>query len=102
MLLYTAHETLLDPLIARPLADGELLANANTLILMGKIQKGSKLTRGLLVAKHRGSPPAMKSPRSRSPTLAWRSRTERSAALGNPSETNCSRKTNELIMVSKL
>lgn len=55
VLLYTSHETLLDPLIARPLADGELLANANTLILMGKIQQGSKFARGLLVAKHRGS-----------------------------------------------
>ena len=55
LLLYTAHETLLDALIARPLADGELLANANTIILMGKIQTGSKLARGLLVAKHRGS-----------------------------------------------
>ena len=55
VLLYTSHETLLDALIARPLADGELLANANTLILMGKIQNGAKLARGLLVAKHRGS-----------------------------------------------
>ncbi len=55
VLLYTSHETLLDALIARPLADGELLANANTLILMGKIQQGTKLARGLLVAKHRGS-----------------------------------------------
>ena len=55
VLLYTSHETLLDALIARPLADGELLANANTLILMGKIQQGTKLSRGLLVAKHRGS-----------------------------------------------
>jgi KaiC/GvpD/RAD55 family RecA-like ATPase len=55
LLLYTSHETLLDALIARPLADGELLANANTLILMGKIQQGNKFKRGLLVSKHRGS-----------------------------------------------
>ncbi|HTU26294.1 MAG TPA: ATPase domain-containing protein [Pirellulales bacterium] len=55
VLLYTSHETLLDPLISRPLADGELLATANTLILMGKIREGHKFQRGLLVAKHRGS-----------------------------------------------
>jgi KaiC len=55
LLLYTAHETLLDDLIARPLVDGELLANANTLILMGKIRQGQRLARGLFVAKHRGS-----------------------------------------------
>jgi RecA/RadA recombinase len=55
LLLYTSHEMLLDDLIARPLADGELLANANTLILMGKIRRGDKLERGLFIAKHRGS-----------------------------------------------
>ena len=55
MLLYTSHETLLDALISRPLADGELLASANTLILMGKVRQGNKFARGLLVSKHRGS-----------------------------------------------
>ncbi len=55
LLLYTSHEMLLDDLIARPLADGELLANANTLILMGKVRRGERLERGLIVAKHRGS-----------------------------------------------
>jgi RecA/RadA recombinase len=55
MLLYTAHETMLDPLIERPLVDGDILANANTLIYMGKIREGNKLRRGLCVAKHRGS-----------------------------------------------
>ncbi len=55
LLLYTSHEMLLDALISRPLADGELLANANTLILMGKIRRGDKLERGLFIAKHRGS-----------------------------------------------
>jgi KaiC/GvpD/RAD55 family RecA-like ATPase len=55
VLLYTSHEMMLDELISRPLADGELLANANTLILMGKIRRGDRLDRGLFVAKHRGS-----------------------------------------------
>ena len=55
LLLYTSHEMLLDDLIARPLADGELAANANTLILLGKIRRGERLERGLFIAKHRGS-----------------------------------------------
>jgi hypothetical protein len=55
LLLYTSHETLLDALISRPLADGELLAAANTIILMGKVRQGNKFARGLLVSKHRGS-----------------------------------------------
>ena len=55
LLLYTSHESLLDALISRPLADGELLANANTLILMGKIRDGQRFRRGLHIAKHRGS-----------------------------------------------
>lgn len=55
MLLITAHETLLDDLIERPLVDGDPLATANTLIYMGKIREGSKFSRGIFVAKHRGS-----------------------------------------------
>ncbi len=55
VLLLTSHETMLDDLIERPLADGDPLATANTLIYMGKIRDGSKLARGLFIAKHRGS-----------------------------------------------
>lgn len=55
MLLSTSHESLLDDLIERPLVDGDLLATANTLIYMGKLRDGSKLARGILIAKHRGS-----------------------------------------------
>jgi KaiC/GvpD/RAD55 family RecA-like ATPase len=55
MLLLTSHEALLDELVARPLADGDPLAAANTLIYMGKIREGAKLVRGLAIAKHRGS-----------------------------------------------
>jgi KaiC/GvpD/RAD55 family RecA-like ATPase len=55
LLLLTSHETMLDELIARPLVDGDLLAAANTLIYLGKIREGNKLSRGLFIAKHRGS-----------------------------------------------
>jgi KaiC/GvpD/RAD55 family RecA-like ATPase len=55
LLLCTAHETMLDHLLERPLADGDLLSNANTLIYMGKVREGGAMTRGLCVAKHRGS-----------------------------------------------
>jgi KaiC/GvpD/RAD55 family RecA-like ATPase len=55
MLLSTSHETMLDALVERPLADGDVSAAANTLIYMGKIRAGNKLSRGLFIAKHRGS-----------------------------------------------
>jgi hypothetical protein len=46
---------MLEELIARPLADGDVLAAANTLIYMGKLRDGATVSRGLYVAKHRGS-----------------------------------------------
>jgi KaiC/GvpD/RAD55 family RecA-like ATPase len=55
LLLYTSHETMLDDLISRPLDEGDVLSNANTLIYMGKIREGNRITRGLYIAKHRGS-----------------------------------------------
>jgi KaiC/GvpD/RAD55 family RecA-like ATPase len=55
LLLCTSHETMLDDLLSRPLDEGDVLANANTLIYMGKIRDGQRLTRGLYIAKHRGS-----------------------------------------------
>jgi len=55
MLLSTSHETMLDDLISRPLVDGDALAAANTLIYMGKIREGERFSRGLFIAKHRGS-----------------------------------------------
>jgi KaiC/GvpD/RAD55 family RecA-like ATPase len=55
LLLYTSHETMLDDLISRPLDEGDVLSNANTLIYMGKIRDGNRLRRGLYIAKHRGS-----------------------------------------------
>ena len=55
LLLYTTHEVLLDDLLQRRLDTGDVLANANTIILMGKTRHGDKMGRALHVAKHRGS-----------------------------------------------
>jgi len=55
VLLATSHEVMLDALIEKPLVDGDVTAGANTLIYMGKIRDGAKLSRGLFIAKHRGS-----------------------------------------------
>jgi KaiC/GvpD/RAD55 family RecA-like ATPase len=46
---------MLDDLITRPIESGDLLSNANTIILMGKTKDGNKMGRALHVAKHRGS-----------------------------------------------
>ncbi|MBL8848049.1 MAG: recombinase RecA [Planctomycetaceae bacterium] len=55
VLLCTTHDVMLDALLSRPLQSGDVLSNANTIILMGKTRDGSKLGRSLCVAKHRGS-----------------------------------------------
>ncbi|GAA4458649.1 RAD55 family ATPase [Novipirellula rosea] len=54
-LLYTSHEVMLDDLLVRPIQSGDVLSNANTIILMGKTRDGNKMGRALHVAKHRGS-----------------------------------------------
>lgn len=55
MILLTAHETTLDAMVERPLDDGDLLTNANTVIHLGKIREGTRFRRAMYVAKHRGS-----------------------------------------------
>ena len=55
MLLYTSHEVMLDDLISRPIQSGDVLSNANTVILMGKTRHDNKIGRAMYVAKHRGS-----------------------------------------------
>jgi len=55
VLLYTTHEVMLDDLLERPLESGDVLSNANTIILMGKVREGNRMGRALHVAKHRGS-----------------------------------------------
>ena len=55
MLLYTSHEVMLDDLISRPIQSGDVLSNANTILLMGKTRIGDQSGRAIYVAKHRGS-----------------------------------------------
>jgi KaiC/GvpD/RAD55 family RecA-like ATPase len=55
LLLCTSKEVLLEQLIARSIEAGDVLTNANTIILLGKVHQGSRMGRALYVAKHRGS-----------------------------------------------
>jgi KaiC/GvpD/RAD55 family RecA-like ATPase len=55
VLLYTSPETTLDSMIERPLDEGDLLANANTILYLGKIREGTRFRRAMYVSKHRGS-----------------------------------------------
>jgi KaiC/GvpD/RAD55 family RecA-like ATPase len=55
LMLYTSHETMLDDLISKPLSEGDALSNANTLIYLGKVREGNRISRALFIAKHRGS-----------------------------------------------
>jgi KaiC/GvpD/RAD55 family RecA-like ATPase len=54
-MLYTSSETMLDALVERPLVPGDWLANANTVIYLGRIREGNRVGRALYIAKHRGS-----------------------------------------------
>ena len=55
LLMQTSRESMLEELISRPLDQGDLLSGANTVIYMGKLRDGKKISRGLYIAKHRGS-----------------------------------------------
>jgi KaiC/GvpD/RAD55 family RecA-like ATPase len=55
LLLCTSKEVLLEQLIARSIEAGDVLSNANTIILLGKVHQGNRMGRALYVAKHRGS-----------------------------------------------
>lgn len=46
---------MLDELIARGNEEGDVLANANTVIYAGKMRDGNRLERRLYIAKHRAS-----------------------------------------------
>ena len=41
--------------MTEPLADGDLAAGANTVIFLGRTLSQGKMSRGLYIAKHRGS-----------------------------------------------
>lgn len=53
--LYTTPHKFLDELIDEPISEGDIFANANTIILMGRTRGESRLGRALHVIKHRGS-----------------------------------------------
>ncbi len=53
--LYTTPHVLLDDLIAQPITEGDIFANANTIILMGRTRESGRMGRALYIAKHRGS-----------------------------------------------
>lgn len=53
--LVTSAESMLEALIERPLDEGDILSNANTLIYLGKLRAGTRVGKALHVAKHRGS-----------------------------------------------
>jgi len=55
MILCTSHEIMLEDLLSRRIETGDVLSNANTIILMGKTRDDGKMGRALHVAKHRGS-----------------------------------------------
>lgn len=55
LLLLTTKEILLSDLIARSLAEGDVLANANTVLYLGRQPQGDRVGRALYIAKHRGS-----------------------------------------------
>jgi KaiC/GvpD/RAD55 family RecA-like ATPase len=55
LLLYTTRETMLEDLIGRPLDEGDVLSNANTVIHLGRVREGNRLGRAMYIAKHRGS-----------------------------------------------
>ncbi len=55
LLLYTTRETMLEDLIGRPLDEGDVLSNANTVIYLGRVREGNRLGRAMYIAKHRGS-----------------------------------------------
>lgn len=55
MILCTSKEMMLDDLIRREIEEGDVISNANTLILMGKVQTENRVGRAMFIAKHRGS-----------------------------------------------
>ena len=46
---------MLEDLIGRPLDEGDVLSNANTVIYLGRVREGNRLGRAMYIAKRRGS-----------------------------------------------
>jgi hypothetical protein len=53
--LYTSPQVMLDELMSQPISQGDVFANANTILLMGRTRHNGRLGRALAIAKHRGS-----------------------------------------------
>ena len=53
--LYTTPQVMLDELMTQPIAQGDIFANANTIILMGRTRHDGRYGRALAIPKHRGS-----------------------------------------------
>lgn len=53
--LYTTPQVMLDEMITQPIGEGDIFANANTIIYLGRTKTASGIGRGLFVSKHRGS-----------------------------------------------
>lgn len=53
--LYTTPHVMLDDLLEQPLTEGDVFANANTILLLGRTRQAGRMGRALFVAKHRGS-----------------------------------------------
>jgi KaiC/GvpD/RAD55 family RecA-like ATPase len=53
--LYTTPHVMLEDLLAQPIGQGDIYANANTIILMGRTRHNGRMGRALAVTKHRGS-----------------------------------------------
>jgi KaiC/GvpD/RAD55 family RecA-like ATPase len=56
VVLQTSNEVMLQDLMAREIVEGDLVTNANTVILLGRWPIGQHLSRAALVLKHRGQP----------------------------------------------
>ncbi|MEM7478246.1 MAG: recombinase RecA, partial [Planctomycetota bacterium] len=55
VVLVTTRQSMLEQLITEPLSNGDLVACANTVLLMGRQLSDGQMGRGLYIAKHRGS-----------------------------------------------
>ena len=53
--LYTTPQVMLDELMTHPIAEGDIFANANTIILLGRTRHEGRYGRALAIPKHRGS-----------------------------------------------
>jgi KaiC/GvpD/RAD55 family RecA-like ATPase len=53
--LYTTRHVMLDDLLTQPIEEGDIFANANTIILMGRTRHDGRMGRALAIPKHRGS-----------------------------------------------